>query len=179
MRFWMIPLVAAMAAALTPSSAAAQMAIAINETVTIRVDDSGEARIVARGPAKPSAYDQAVIKGFFAGAFDEAVGDKSVSVDAAGPLPPEPPMPQFEVRVTFVAVADGKEAILIVENGYDEAFRYHTNVSGEGRVYQPDVCMVAPHRRGYERFPVVLDRGTLQGLERVTWSRGDPLPCLK
>ncbi|MCW3846720.1 hypothetical protein OF829_05675 [Sphingomonas sp. LB-2] len=179
MRNWMIPLMAAAAAAMAPANAAAQIAIAVNESLTLRVDDSGKAEVVKRERAQPSAYDQAVIKGFFAGAYDEGVGDKSVPVDSAGPLPPAPPVAPGQIRISFVGIADRNEAVLIVENGYGEALRYHITVKGGSQTYYPDVCMVAPGRRGYERFPVQLDGGTLTGLERVTWSRGDPLPCLK
>ena len=120
-----------------------------------------------------------MIKGFFAGAYDEGVGDKSVPVDAAGPLPPDPGIAPNQVRISFVSAAGGKEAVLIVENGYPRALRYHIPVVGDSKTYYPDVCMVAPGRRGYERFPVKLDRGTITGPELVAWSRGDPLPCAR
>lgn len=173
MRFWMMA--AAAIAIAVPASA--QVTLTPGQRVTVT--------IAGRGSIDIGEPTRAVLG---------ANGEAALSQVRALPAPPDgeiapPPVPvqrnpkvavplpvPGQVGISFL-VPDGRDSVLIVENGYDRAFSYRLRITLKGRTRPTDVCIVVPGKRAYEYWPDVIDSVELTEIELQDWQPGDPVTC--
>lgn len=162
-------LMIAAAALAVAAPARAQIALEPGQALTLQISTAGDASVTATGHAELGRYDKDFIE-----KIREAY--KTNTTFVLGGDPDVPPVESASLDVRFVVI-DGKESVLILENGYDEGLTYRATISANGKSAPTDVCLVMPNKRGYEHWPYPIDRIALSAFRRVAWKNGDPLPC--
>lgn len=159
----------AIAALVGAVPAHAQIALEPGQAVTVQVSREGEASVTGSGLADLSAYDDT---------FLDKVRNayKTHDTFVTGSADGAPQIARGALDVRFVVI-DGKESVLVFENGYDEGIVYRATMYANGKSAPTDVCLVMPNRRGYEHWPFAIDKIELSGFRRVVWKEGDSIPC--
>lgn len=177
MRFWMGMVAAVTVAA--PVAAQAQVAKTIRletgETVTILVGGGG-ATVAARGPGTATALDRAVMQKASNGAAADATGSNSAEIKRDG-MPAAAPIRPNAVKLTLLPVPGTEHRLLVIENGYAQAFTYRATVQSGDRSVATDVCQVIPVRRGYEHWPYRFDALTLSNIHLESLAPGAAVRC--
>ena len=78
------------------------------------------------------------------------------------------------MRVRFLSIA-GQHSLLVIENGYDRAIAYRAQMIRGNEARPTDVCIVMPHKHGFEHWPFVIDRLEISEMHFVDWRIGDPI----
>ena len=86
------------------------------------------------------------------------------------------PIPPGEVRLRFLSI-DGRQALLVVENGHGRALRYRARMTVDGRTQHTDVCVVLPRLPSYEHWPHPIQRLELTAFEFIPWAPGRNPTC--
>jgi hypothetical protein len=177
----LLVLTGAMLIAALPAPAAAQavgtIGLARGETVNFQIDDGGAA-VLARGRADAlSAYDQATLDLVRNADPKLATGANAIAITDGQLGPSAPPIAPGAIRISFVAVRDGAESLLILENGYDRGLAYRARITIRGRSQPTDVCVVIPGRRGHEFWPEPIERIELSGFRLQPWDESQPVHC--
>lgn len=164
--------------ALAQSDAGITLSPGESITVTTDPDRASGFEVLDRAPARLSRYDEASVELFLRGAMDHAVGPVAEPM-AAGemglPVPPE--VTSGMIRITFAAVAEGRETVLLIENGYDRAFIYRAVINRDGQSRPTDVCTVMPGIRGHEHWPYDIDSIALTGFRLEPWNESQGIRC--
>jgi len=92
------------------------------------------------------------------------------------------PITPGQVRISFRRVAapgegKGSQALLTIENGYAQAFRYRALMRRGERSAPTDVCDVIPQKPGFEHWPYEIDTLELSELTLVPLDSGQELRC--
>ncbi|HYD87656.1 MAG TPA: hypothetical protein VEA80_09290 [Vitreimonas sp.] len=164
-------------AASAQSQLVSSVTIERGEAATLHFDEGGGAMLIERGVAPPlTPFEESVAHDLSGGAFDYAIGP--VSAPMTGDKRPTPsPITPHAVRLKFVPAPDEEHTLLLVENGYEQAFRYRALIYIEGEGEATDVCLVMPALRGFEHWPYRIDRIELSALRLQPWREGDAVPC--
>ncbi|MEA3061198.1 MAG: hypothetical protein QOJ94_979 [Sphingomonadales bacterium] len=170
--------------ALMPALAAAQaprsVTIGRGDSIVVHVAPDGTLWAAAPTAAPP-------INGFEASALAQmqATPLADSQVQPAIPVqhgPDAPPIKAGQVRIILRTVAPSVdypkgEMLLSLENGYDGALRYRAVLRSGDRSMPTDVCIVIPHRFGFEHWPFPFERIELSDLQVVPWHAGDSVSC--
>lgn len=179
MRSWSVVIASAVASIAAPSAAQQQDGISIEpgDEIVIRLDGEGMIQgAPARGRAEWTPYDLFVARHF----ANETPPDTPQPYASPAPTAPKqsepPPVEPGLIRLRFHSVA-GRHSLLILENGYGLGLAYRARMRRDGRDGPTDVCIVIPHRRGFEHWPHPIERLELSHFQFVLWRDGDPAPC--
>jgi hypothetical protein len=173
-------LAAFLLAGAAPPPPAAIVTLAPGQAVNINVaEDSGAVTLDSRGPAALSDFDRGAIRHLTeSGNYEAATGPTGVPVTAREAGQPEPAPPAAHlIRIMFAQIADGRQTVLILENGYDRGLVYRARIRANGREQATDVCLVMPARRGYEHWPYPIDRIELSDFRLVPWDASQGIHC--
>jgi hypothetical protein len=175
--FSRILLLAAMAAWAAPASAEPQATIRLASGQTATIVSGPDGLSSSRGPdAAFPPYEAAVGRQFSGGMYDDATGQKVATV-GGDELPEAAPIARNSVRMHFARIDGGKQAMLVVQNGYDQGFVYRAKVRFEGAWRTADVCLVIPGRYAFEHWPVAVDEVELSEFRFEPWQEGDSPHC--
>lgn len=142
-------------------------------TFLIGLDDKGQL-VEEGGKADPLApHDIAFLKRL-KNEHSDAVGSKGAIVHTE--LAP-PPLRPSSVRFSFVALENGKETVLLIENGFPRSFVYRARIGRGPTGQSTDVCQVLPEKRGYEHWPYPIDWIEIIDWQPVDYEPGAPLRC--
>ena len=99
-----------------------------------------------------------------------------------GKTPPPPIVPAGQVRLTLRllpadAARPNGQTMPEVENGYDGALRYRAALRRGGRSTPTDVCIVMPHKLGFEYWPYPAEGVEISDVRVVPWHEGDGVSC--
>jgi hypothetical protein len=150
------------------------------EQVTVQIDSAGHMIASRPQPAKLSDFElQTAVK--VIPTHPEAVGPNSFFLNSQRDNLPEPgPVKSKTIRIAFFGMpspAGGEQRLLILENGYGQAFHYRAALARGDRVSPTDVCTVLPRLRGFEQWPYAIDRIELGDLELVQYEPGTAPVC--
>lgn len=169
-----------LAGAAAPETAlnTATLTLAPGETATVTIDDGGAAHASGAIPAAAlSDFEAAVGRNFNVGVYAKDTGQNS----AAGYESPDLPKPAASApgiaRLTFVRLAEGRESLLVVANGYDQALAYRAAITVHGQTQPTEVCLVVPAKHGFEHWPYAIDRIQLSQFRLQPWHDGEDVPC--
>jgi hypothetical protein len=175
----LIALIGLVAMALPTAAAAAggsaTVTLAPEEGVTLRMDGKGGPAVTTRGPAEWTPFDLAVARNFLRGLYDQGMGPNSVGTALPG-MPDPPAIVPGQVRLRFLLIA-GRQAELLLENGYDRALVYRASITVDGQTRPTDVCVVLPNNRSSEHWPHAIQRIALSDFELVDWEEGRAPTC--
>ncbi|MEA3034934.1 MAG: hypothetical protein QOH04_693 [Sphingomonadales bacterium] len=172
--------------ALMPALAAAQAP----RTVTLGRGDSIVVHIAPDGAVSAGAAAVAApISDFEAAALAQM--NATTLVEDAKVQPPipldrgratRPSVQPGQVRITLRALAPSSarpngEMMLSLENGYDGALRYRAALRNGDRSMPTDVCIVLPHKFGFEHLPYPYERVEISELRVIPWHEGDAVTC--
>lgn len=162
------------------ASAAAQDRIPIGLTpgqaITLQLDRDGAT--LARsdvGEAEWTPFDLAVAR-YLAGITPPKEPAPAIALPNDNAMPPAPAVQPDRLRLRFLSIA-GQHSLLILENGYDRALVFRALITRDGTTRPTDVCLVMPHRHGFEHWPFPVARIEVSDLHFVPWQEGDPVPC--
>lgn len=168
--------VLAAAAAWAPAQAQQAPLVELNpgDAVTL-VFENGRLAGTAPGRAEWNSFDLAVARQL-AGRMppDAPVGSEPLRDD--GSLPERPPVRDGAVRLRFHAIAN-RHAMLVVENGYDQALVYRARITLNGRTRATDVCVVPQGQRAFEHWPDPIERLDLADFRFIAWTPGQRPTC--
>jgi len=167
MRYW---LAAAVMMAAAPASA--QVTLEANQATSIKLTANGGAIVAAPRPAELGEHDRSFVEEM----RDSVANSDNIVMGSAAPGIDPPPVALGQIEIIFV-VLDGKETVLVMVNGYDQAVTYRARIWAEGRDAPTDVCLLLPGKRGYEQWPFAIDRIELSAFRTEPWKDGDPIPC--
>lgn len=88
----------------------------------------------------------------------------------------DPPVTAGEVRLRLLSVA-GQQTLLMVENGYDQAFTYRAVITRSGRSEPTSVCVVLPNIRGIEYWPYPVERIALSDFLLAPYDESQGITC--
>jgi hypothetical protein len=91
-------------------------------------------------------------------------------------MPDPPAIVPGQVRLRFLLIA-GREAELLLENGFDRALVYRARITLAGESRPTDVCVVLPNNRSSEHWPDAIERIDLSDFELVPWPEGRAPTC--
>lgn len=165
---WIPAVVSVMAAA---PAAAQTLALAPGEGVSIT--SPGPAPVATRMKASLTPFEAAVVRQFEANLFPDAMGANSATVSGDGLPEPEPIVPDRFVA-KFMAIGGGKAALLVLENGYDQAIAYRARITVKGKAVPTDVCIVLPGKRGFENWPYAIEKIELSVIALEKYDGGRP-----
>lgn len=145
-----------------------------NDAATL-VFESGRLAGTVRGHAEWNSFELAVARQL-AGRMppDAPVGAEPLRND--GSLPERPPVHDGAVRLRFHAIAD-RHAMLVIENGYDQALVYRARITLNGQTRATDVCLVPPHQLSFEHWAEPIERLDLTDFRFVAWTPGQRPTC--
>jgi hypothetical protein len=177
----LLVLLAAFTAAATADAAepSPQLSIRSGEAVVLRIDGGGAVTVLSRGKAPAMVPFEQRGLGQLA-QIPVPPGTKTMPgvpmKDAEAAATPVAP---GEIRVTLrdVAGKTAHDALLVIENGYERGLVYRAVMRRGDKAAPTDVCLVMPHKRGFEHWPFRLDRLDLTDLRLVPWKPEDGLPC--
>lgn len=170
---------------LMPATATAQP----SKTVTLGRGDSIVVRIAANGTLKAEAPTAAPpMSEFEAAALAQMqttpLTDSQVqpAIPLNGGATERLAMKPGQVRIRLRAVAPSADQpkggmMLSIENGYDGALRYRAVLRNGDRSQPTDVCIVMPHKFGFEHWPYPFERIELSDLSIISWHEGDSVTC--
>jgi hypothetical protein len=172
-----MPIAAALVLA-APIQAQEQGAIALEpgDAVSLRVDASGAVAVSPREPASWTAFDVAAARHLSGLPVPKAAVPYGAPLPDNGTIPAPDPIEPGMIRVKFLSIA-GRHSLLVLQNGYDQAIVYRARMTHGGRTTPTDVCLVIPHRHGFEHWAFLIDRLEIYDLRFVAWRAGDPVPC--
>ena len=81
--------------------------------------------------------------------------------------------PQVEpshLRFSFVPTDDGRQTVLVIENGFPRSFLYRARIGRGSKSIVTDVCQVIPNKRGYEHWPYPIDWIEITDIHPVEWT---------
>jgi hypothetical protein len=172
--------------ALMPALAAAQAPT----TVTLGRGDSIVVHVASDGAISAGAPTAAApMSDFEAAALAQMNATTLVEdskVQPPVPLDPgrstRPTVQPGQVRITLRALAPSSahpkgEMMLSLENGYDGALHYRAALRNGGRSMPTDVCIVLPHKFGFEHWPYPFERVGISDLRVIPWHEGDAVTC--
>jgi hypothetical protein len=168
-------LAAALALAAATPAAAQTITLAPEEAVTLRADGKGGLAVAERGRAEWTPFDLAVARNFLRGLYDQGVGPNSVATALPG-MPDPPAIVPGQVRLRFLLIA-GRQAELLLENGFDRALVFRASITVAGQTRPTDVCVVLPNNRSSEHWPDAIERIDLSDFELVPWQEGRAPTC--
>jgi hypothetical protein len=168
-------LAAVLAIAAAAPAAAQTVTLAPEEAVTLRMDGKDGLAVATRGRAEWTPFDLAVARNFLRGLYDQGVGPNSVPTALPG-MPAPPAIVPGQVRVRFLMIA-GRQAELLLENGFDRALVYRASITLAGHTRPTDVCVVLPSNRSSEHWPDAIERIDLSDFELVPWQEGRRPTC--
>jgi hypothetical protein len=175
----LIALIGLVAMALHTGAAAAggsaTVTLAPEEAVTLRADVKGALAVASRDRAEWTPFDLAVARNFLRGLYDRGAGPNSIGSLLPG-MPDPPAIVPGQVRLRFLLIA-GRQAELLLENGYDRALVYRASITVDGQTRPTDVCVVLPHNRSSEHWPHAIQRIDLSDFELVDWEAGRAPTC--
>lgn len=151
--------------------------IARGQAVVLHFDEGGGAVLVERAVAAPlTPFERRVATDLSNGVYDHAVGSVSAPMTADDDVRPAPVAP-YEVRIKFAPAPNGVDTMLMIENGYDQAFGYRAIMTIDGASETTDVCLVRPVLRGFEHWPYRIDSIELRVMRLQPWREGDRVVC--
>jgi hypothetical protein len=170
--------------ALMPALAAAQpprtVTIGRGDSVIVHVGTDG-GFWAAEPTAAPAmnAFEAAALAQMQSTPLTDSQVQPAIPVDH-GPTPPS--VQSGQVRIMLRAVAPSSAhpkggMLLSLENGYDGALRYRAVLRNGDRSQPTDVCIVIPHKFGFEHWPYPFDRVELSDLRIIPWHAGDAVTC--
>ena len=153
-----------------PSAGGAQsISVRPGEAVTLEFRDQ-KAVVVERKAAPPiSDYERKVAADLEAREMSAGPGVQPAVPYSRNDLKAAPPVPVPDrVLLTFRVVAGARAgsrpfSLLVVLNGYRQAFRYRVLMHRKGSVSPTDVCEVPPNIPMSEHWPYAIDRIDLIG----------------
>jgi hypothetical protein len=74
------------------------------------------------------------------------------------------------VRFTLVPLDDGKQSVLVIENGFPISFLYAARIGKGDRSTVTDVCQTIPGKKGYEHWPYSIDWIEISDIRMVEWN---------
>jgi hypothetical protein len=149
----------------------------VGEQVVVIFDEAGFASASPGGAARISDEEQAGILKLVM-ENPSAVGPNAAG--ASGDDLNVSPVTSGSIRISFITLAsvgEPDDRLLVLENGYDRAFRYRATISQGSRSEPTDVCTVIPMLRGYEHWPFQIDRIELTNLTLVSFAPGQQPVC--
>jgi hypothetical protein len=171
----------AMTPALTAPQPRDRVSISCGQGVVVRVAADGTLQADAPAEAAP-------LNAFESGAVAAMKTTPSVGTGVQPPvvigqktLTP-PIVPAGQVRLTLRnlpadAAGGNGQTMLEIENGYDGALRYRAALRRGGRSTPTDVCIVMPHRLGFEYWPYPVEEVDISDVRVVPWHEGDGITC--
>src|SRR3954447_9173682 len=171
--------------ALMPALAAAQAP----RTVTVGRGDSIIVHVAPDGTLWAAAPTSApALSNFEAAALAQMRATALTDSQVQPPIPLDhgssttPVIKPGQVRITLRALAPSAanpkgEMLLSLENGYDGALQYRALLRNGDRSMPTDVCIVMPHKFGFEHWPYPFERVELSDLRIVPWHEGDAVTC--
>ena len=145
---------------------------------SFHLEEDGSLILISGGAAQLSAFEARAAR-HYVGAQPPSAPVPNADVisaeDAGYPAPNEIARDQLTVRL--VQALDAPDMILIIENGYDKALRYHAVLHAGSRSARTDVCIIPPGRYGFEHWPFAFEAVELYSFELSDWRDGDPIPC--
>jgi hypothetical protein len=152
------------------------IALVPGEAVTFRIDQASGAVSPERGRADWQSFDVAVARHLSGIPVPDAPVPFATPLPSGGAMPAEPPVVSGRVRAKLLSIA-GQHSLLVLENGYARAIAYRARMTRGGRSAPTDVCVVIPHRHGFEHWPHSIDRLEIYDFRFVEWKAGDPVTC--
>jgi len=162
------------------AQAPAGVSIAAGEEVVVRIVGAGRVEVVSRGPAPPmTPFDAYSLADLVATKAPPGATTLPPKVFLKGEGPPPPPAARGVIRLVLrdVVGATRHDALLLIENGYEQGFRYRALMRRGERSAPTDVCLIMPGKPGHEHWPYQIDRLDLSDLRLVPWKPEDGLPC--
>ena len=164
----------------TPASAQQPAAIELapEQAVALRVNRSAgaEATVAGRSRAAWTRYDLAVARHLVGQTPPDEPVPYADPLPSGAAMPEAPPVEPGVVHLRFLSIA-GRHALLVVENGYDQALVYRARLTEQGETRHTDVCVVVPRLRSYEHWPHTIDRLLLSDFRLVPWDDGQQVTC--
>jgi hypothetical protein len=166
---------AAAAFAATGGLAEAPLELEPEQAVVLQIEPSGDYLVTGISRAEWTPFDVAAAR-HLAGQTPPQVPQTTAEPLTADIMPEPPQLPPGQVAVRFMAIA-GRHALLVVENGYDQALVYRARMSRNGQTRSTDVCVVPPRLGSYEHWPHPIERLTLSDFRLVPWREGQEVTC--
>jgi hypothetical protein len=180
LRHFCIPLGLALMPALAAAQAPNAVSLGRGDSLIVHVGTDGgvwSAQPVAAPPM--TSFEAAALAQMEATPLTDSQIQPAIPVHS-GPEPP--PVKPGQVRIILRGAAPSAahpkgEMLLSLENGYDGALRYRAVLRSGDRSTPTDVCIVIPHKFGFEHWPYPFDRIELSDLRVIPWHEGDPVTC--
>ena len=173
------------ALALMPAVAAAQP----TKAVTLHPGDSIVVRVAADGTLKAEAPTAAPpMSDFEAAALGQMISTPAADSQIQPPIPLngggaerlaiKPGQVRIRLRAVAASPSQPKGGMMLsLENCYDGALRYRAALHSGDRSRPTDVCVVMPHKFGFEHWPYPFDRIEVSDLQIIPWHAGDSVTC--
>lgn len=169
--------------AVTPVRASAQelvngVSVALGDAVTVQLEEGGSAVVIARQPAGLLTDTEiAMIQHLAQLPYDVAGGPNAAPVNQPEGMPELRDVPRGQVHIRFAQVPGTEQVVLLIENGYGQAFVYRATQHVDGAASPTDVCSVRPNFRAFEHWPYVIQQIDLTAISLEPMGPDDPVVC--
>lgn len=156
------------------------LSIALGEMLTLRVDETAPDGYVIVERTQLGAFTRSEIEA--AQQASQWTMEQAGGVNSMGVVTPEDndflAIDPGLIRIRFGQVPGSDQVLLVIQNGYADAFAYRA-VQHTARGASPtDVCWVLPNHRSFEHWPYVIDSLDLSNIRLYPWADpGARPPC--
>lgn len=140
---------------------------------TLSADQSDKAHLIS-GTAEPISAGEIEMLRELVRNHPEAFGPNSAPVQTDQRVPPIQPN---RIRFRFLPFDDGKQTLLIIENGALRSFMYKARIGRGSRSIPTDVCQLVPLKRNIEHWPYPLDWIEVSEVRAVAYNESAPPRC--
>ncbi|MFL6726676.1 MAG: hypothetical protein ACJ8FS_09210 [Sphingomicrobium sp.] len=138
----------------------------VGSTFSIGRNNSGalDTKGGAAQPLRP--YDLEFIRKLVT-EHSDATGANGAIIDVSLPAPA---IEKSHLRFSFVPIDDGRQTVLVIENGFPTSFGYRARIGRGSKSQVTDVCQLIPNKRGYEHWPYAIDWIEITDIHPVQWT---------
>ena len=135
-------------------------------TFSIGLNSSGglDTKSGAAAPLQP--YDLEFIRRLIT-EHSDATGQNGAIISLQQQAPQVEPS---HLRFSFVPIDDGRQTVLVIENGFPRSFLYRARIGRGSKSVVTDVCQIIPNKRGYEHWPYPIDWIEITDIHPVEWT---------
>lgn len=154
------------------------LSIALGEILSLRVDDTAPGGYVVVGRAPLGEFGRSELDAAQQAAgwtSEQAGGVNSMSITA----PEGNDFTAIEpgvVRMRFGRIPGHEQVMLVIENGYGDAFAYRAIQHVDGAASATDVCWTLPGRRNFEHWPYIIESIDLSNIHLYPWTDMEARP---